>query len=92
MSTATGRAAAVRRSDRWIDATELARATGTPASSVRRWCATGRVTARRRGLRAWQVDLDELKIGEPWERALYRELTIFRNAAREGRNPAVEGG
>jgi hypothetical protein len=48
---------------------------------VRRWCQAGLLRARRRGPKLWQVDLDALKAGDDWHRALYRAVLGLADSA-----------
>lgn len=40
--------------------TQLADMSGIPATTIRRWCANGRIKAKRIGLRKWYITKDEV--------------------------------
>ena len=40
--------------------TQLAGISGIPATTIRRWCANGRIKAKRIGARKWYITKDEV--------------------------------
>jgi hypothetical protein len=46
--------------DRWISVSDAAERTRRPEGTIRYWCRTGKVRARRVGARAWEVDAQSL--------------------------------
>jgi excisionase family DNA binding protein len=40
--------------------TQLAKLSGIPATTVRRWCANGTIKAKRIGLRKWYITKEEI--------------------------------
>jgi hypothetical protein len=47
-------------SARWIDVSTAAEQTRRPEGTIRYWCRTGKVKARRVGPRAWEIDSHSL--------------------------------
>lgn len=43
-----------------VSVTQLAELSGIPATTIRRWCANGRIKAKRIGLRKWYITKDEV--------------------------------
>jgi hypothetical protein len=47
-------------SDRWISVGEAAKRTRRPEGTIRYWCRTKKVKARKVGARAWEIDAQSL--------------------------------
>lgn len=82
------RARAVRERGQ-IRASDFARLAGLPERTIRRWCASGHLPARRRGPRLWWISLHEWE-GPEDVRALLATVEANREREeREGRDAAV---